>query len=118
MPIPALFFCVNATPQESAMQQMAETIFFMWISSGFRLQPYRQCANTSRGGSREYAADRDTAWLMRGSPRNRLTAASLPDWTTPFLSDVPIVVQHTRFDSRQSENAPSGAIAIASQRNK
>lgn len=36
------------------------------------------------------------------------------DYASVFISDVPIVVQHTRLDSRQSENALLSTIAYAS----
>lgn len=36
------------------------------------------------------------------------------DYASVFESDVPIVVQHTRLDSRQSENALLSTIAYAS----
>lgn len=36
------------------------------------------------------------------------------DYASVFTSDVPIVVQHTRLDSRQSENALLSTIAYAS----
>lgn len=35
------------------------------------------------------------------------------DYSSTFISDVPIVVQHTRLDSRQSENALMTTIAFA-----
>lgn len=35
------------------------------------------------------------------------------DYASVFESDVPIVVQHTRLDSRQSENALLSTIAFA-----
>ena len=35
------------------------------------------------------------------------------DYSTLIESDVPIVVQHTRLDSRQSENALLSTIAFA-----
>ncbi|OKH38645.1 hypothetical protein NIES2119_08595 [[Phormidium ambiguum] IAM M-71] len=36
------------------------------------------------------------------------------DYASVFISDVPIVVQHTRLDSRQSENALLSTIAYSS----
>lgn len=36
------------------------------------------------------------------------------DYASVFISDVPIVVQHTRLDSRQSENALLSTLAYAS----
>ena len=35
------------------------------------------------------------------------------DYSSVFVSDVPIVVQHTRLDSRQAENALLSTIAFA-----
>lgn len=35
------------------------------------------------------------------------------DYASVFVSDVPVVVQHTRLDSRQSENALLSTIAYA-----
>jgi hypothetical protein len=35
------------------------------------------------------------------------------DYSSVFISDVPIVVQHTRLDSRQAENALLSTIAFA-----
>lgn len=37
------------------------------------------------------------------------------DYASTIISDVPIVVQHTRLDSRQSENALLSTIAYAAQ---
>src|SRR5438132_7863059 len=37
------------------------------------------------------------------------------DYASVFVSDVPVVVQHTRLDSRQSENAVMTTIAYASK---
>lgn len=37
------------------------------------------------------------------------------DYACTLISDVPIVVQHTRLDSRQSENALMSTIAYAAQ---
>jgi hypothetical protein len=37
------------------------------------------------------------------------------DYASVFVSDVPIVVQHTRLDSRQSENALLSTIAYSAE---
>lgn len=73
-----------------------------------------------------YFADRDPAgpYVIRIGPKRTLhlrfnelkNPESIPlgtSYSSVFLSNVPIVVQHTRLDSRQSENALLTTIAYA-----
>ena len=46
---------------------------------------------------------------------NELPIPHATDYASVIVSDVPIVVQHTRLDSRQSENALITTIAYPSQ---
>jgi hypothetical protein len=89
-------FCVlNAGPEDA---HLAVTVFF---SDREPLGPYRVCVPARRTRHVRFNDLDDPAPLPRGT-----------DYASIIESDQPVVVQHTRLDSRQAENALISTVAF------
>ena len=89
-------FCVlNAGPEDA---HLAVTVFF---SDREPLGPYRVCVPARRTRHVRFNDLDDPASLPRGT-----------DYASLIESDQPVVVQHTRLDSRQAENALISTVAF------